>query len=205
MIENVVFDLSEVLLPGIIGVEEQLGLQTGKSKDSIAKAMGSYPYYVKDNKLDKLLKGELTYDSYREEFLSETGLSEEYASIFDKECIKMFDSPYPYTEEMIKRAAKVCNIFLLSDHCEAWAEYIRNKHSFFDYFHGVVWSYEIGATKKSSDPFEKIIMKYRLNPASTLFVDDNEININNAKSHGFKTVHFTSVDSVSEVYRAIKR
>ncbi|ROS05529.1 FMN phosphatase YigB (HAD superfamily) [Sinobacterium caligoides] len=204
MIENVVFDLSEVLLPGIIGVEEQLGLRTGKSEDVIARAMGSYPYYEKDNNLDRLLKGELSYESYRAEFLCEIGLSREVASVFDQECTKMFDSPYPYTERMIKNTAKSCNLFLLSDHCETWVEYIRNKHNFFDYFQGLVWSYEIAATKKSTEPFEAIINKYQLNPALSLFVDDNEINIDNAKYHGFKTVHFTGEESINEVYRAIK-
>lgn len=203
MIKNVVFDLSEVLLPGIIGIEEHLSLRTGTSKEVIAKALGSSPYYEKDNNLDKLLKGELTYESYRSEFLAEAELSDEWALIFDHACTSMFDSPYPYTEVMLKNVAQSCNIFLLSDHCETWVNYIKSKHRFLDYFKGLVWSYEIGATKKSAEPFTTIIDRYQLNPATSLFVDDNDINIDIAKKHGFNTVHFTSEESVNDVYRAI--
>jgi len=44
--------LSEVLITGLIGVEDKLQHSTGKPKETIAKAMGSYPYYEVDNKLE---------------------------------------------------------------------------------------------------------------------------------------------------------
>jgi len=44
--------LSEVLITGLIGVEDKLQHSTGKPKEIIAKAMGSYPYYEVDNKLE---------------------------------------------------------------------------------------------------------------------------------------------------------
>ena len=69
MIKNVVFDLSEVLLPGLIGVEDKLQLRTGKPGNLIAQALGSYPYYQDNNNLDKLLKSEMSYPEYRTAFL----------------------------------------------------------------------------------------------------------------------------------------
>lgn len=41
MIDSVIFDLSEVLLPGMIGVEDRLSAKTGVPKDRITRAMGS--------------------------------------------------------------------------------------------------------------------------------------------------------------------
>lgn len=204
MIEHVIFDLSEVLLPGLIGVEEALEARTGKPKDLVAKALGSYPYYEIDNNLDKLLQGELSYEAYRSVFLSEAGLSEAHAPTFDHECLNMFASPYPYTEEMLEKVAESSSLYLLSDHCEVWAQYITQRHSFFKYFSGLVWSYEIGATKKMEKPFSAITEKYQLTPSSCLFVDDNKKNISNAIDFGFKTVHFTGEESVNQVYRAIE-
>jgi putative hydrolase of the HAD superfamily len=117
----------------------------------------------------------------------------------------MFDTPYAHTLEMIARVSETCQLFLLSDHCEIWAEHIIKKHRFLDSFEGVLWSYEIGATKKEEKPFAAILRKYNLAPHLCLFVDDNEINISIANSIGMKTVHFCGPESVENVYRAIKK
>jgi len=192
-----------VLLPGLIGVEDKLQHSTAKSAELIAKAMGSYPYYEVDNKLDKLLKGNISYPQYRASFLETAGLSDNYIDIFDHHCLQMFDSPYVYTEALLKNVATHCQLYLLSDHCEVWVEYITNKHSFFEYFTAIVWSYEIAATKKSSAPFTAILEKYQLDPASCLFVDDNLDNIANAREMGLQVLYFKNPASVEQVYAAI--
>ncbi len=94
MIKSVIFDLSEVLIPGLIGIEGRLEEITGVSSDLIAKALGSYPYHEVGNNLEGLLKGNITYQEYRSGFLASTGLPSHYEDIFDKECLKMFDSSY---------------------------------------------------------------------------------------------------------------
>ena len=203
MIKNVVFDLSEVLLPGLIGVEDKLQLRTGKPGNLIAQALGSYPYYQDNNNLDKLLKSEMSYPEYRTAFLLDVGLSESDGSMFDDQCLQMFDQPYWYTNELLRNVAVSCKLYLLSDHCEVWADYIYKRHRFFEHFAGIVWSYELGATKKGLEPFVAIIEKYQLDPANCLFVDDNLNNINNAREVGFQVVHFTGEESVEHVYAAI--
>lgn len=204
MIKTVIFDLSEVLIPGLIGIEERLEKITGKSSDSIAKALGSYPYYEIDNNLEFLLKGRISYQEYRSSFMVNAGLSNQYTDVFDAECLKMFEFPYAHTEAMIQRVAESCDLYLLSDHREMWASHIQNKHHFFRHFKGALWSYEVNATKKSETPFAAIVAKYSLTPAECLFVDDNKINISIADSMGFNTVYFLGEQSVSDVYRLIE-
>ncbi len=204
MIEKVIFDLSEVLIPGLIGIENRLEEITGRPRDLIAKALGSHPYYESDNNLESLLKGDVTYQEYRSGFMKSAELPEKYEEVFDKECLKMFESPYSHTQEMIQRVAKSCDLYLLSDHCEMWAKHIQRQHDFFRYFKGSVWSYEVSATKKSQKPFLVLIEKYALNPTECLFVDDNQINISIAGNIGFKTVRFLGKDSVPDIYRAIE-
>lgn len=45
VIRNVIFDLSEVLLPEVMGVEVGLEAATGRHRDCITRAMGSLPHY----------------------------------------------------------------------------------------------------------------------------------------------------------------
>ncbi len=204
MIKAVVFDLSEVLIPGLIGIEKHLEDITGKPKDLIARALGSHPYYEIDNNLEGLLKGNITYQDYRSEFMATLGLSNHYEDVFDRECLKMFEAPYAYTEKMIQRVAESCDLYLLSDHCEMWASHIQKRHDFFRYFKGAVWSYEVSATKKSEIPFAALIKKFALKPSECLFVDDNKINISIAGNMNFNTVHFSGEQSIPHIYRAIE-
>jgi FMN phosphatase YigB (HAD superfamily) len=201
--KNVIFDLSEVLLPGLIGVEAQLSRETRLPSDKITRALGSFPHYEVGNNLDALLKGVLSYDQYRDNFLQTTGLQPHYRDIFDQACLRMFETPYDYTEAMLATAAERCDIFLLSDHCRTFVQWIEKRHPFISEFNDFVWSYDIGATKRERKPFEVIMSRNGLAAETCLFVDDLERNINMAKSFGMKTVHFTGRHCVQDVYRAI--
>ena len=141
MIKNVIFDLSEVLIPGMIGVEVGLEAATGVARDSITKAMGSHPHYEVGNILDSLLKGTLTYKQYRDTVLSNIGLSNIHAKTFDEHCLAMLANPYDFAEEMLNAVSSSYNIFPLSDHCEIWASHIIKKHAFMNKFQDIVWSY----------------------------------------------------------------
>ena len=152
--KNIIFDLSEVLLPGLIGVEDILEKELGASSDDIAKAMGSYPYHKVGNILEEHLKGKISYTQYREKVFGDLALSDKLFEVFDRTCVSMFDKPYVYTEELLKTVSKSHRIFLLSDHFEVWADYIKNKHPFFSYFEDLLWSFQIKETKKSEGPFK---------------------------------------------------
>jgi len=204
VIKKVIFDLSEVLLPGLIGIEKHLEEITGKPSDLIAKALGSYPYHAIDNILESLLKGKITYQEYRSKFLISTGLSNTYEDVFDQQCLKMFETPYEHTMDLIQRVSQSCDLYLLSDHCEMFANHIQKNHSFFRYFKGTLWSYEVCATKKSEVPFTALLQRYSLKPSECLFVDDNQVNIAIADSMGFSTVHFLGAESVPQIYQAIE-
>lgn len=203
MIKNVIFDLSEVLIPGLIGVEKELEKFTATPSGLISKALGSYPYYEIDNNLEQLLKGMITYSEYRSDVMNTLGLADKYAQIFDIQCFNMFDKPYLYTQQMVEKIAQTCDVYLLSDHCQVWADHIQIQHEFFQYFKAIVWSYEVGATKKTKEPFSALIERYTLTPSDCLFIDDNPINICVAKSMGFNTLHFLGEISLPQIYSAI--
>lgn len=123
--------------------------------------------------------------------------------MFDAACLSMFDEPYDYTEELPSAVAATCDIYLLSDHCALWVRRIKEKHRFIAWFKDVVWSCEIGATKREPNPFELMVSRNALKADSCLFVDDVERNITVAKRMGMRTVHFKRRASIPDVYREI--
>ena len=203
MITHIVYDLSEVLIPGLIGIEKTLESLTGVSSDHMAKAMGSHPYYEPGNNLDQLLKGQIDFSRYSSDVLTHTGLTQDFANQFEQECLAMFEKPYAHTQALIEKTAKACHLLLLSDHCERWTNHIESQHDFLNLFSGILWSHEVGATKKTHHPFTALINRYQLTPDQCLFVDDNAVNISVAKQLGFQTVHFLGKQSVDDIYSAL--
>lgn len=74
-------------------------------------------------------------------------------------------------------------VYLLSNISHYFAEHEREL-SALDGFDGKVFSAEIGMTKPSREIFEYITSRYRLDPEKTIFVDDNEKNIEGARAFG---------------------
>jgi len=105
MINSVIFDLSEVLLPGLMGVEHRLAQRIGLPVDTITQALGSRPHYRVGNVLDNLMTGRISYEHCRTAFLRTTGLPESSARLFDEQCRSMWATPYDYTEELVATVA----------------------------------------------------------------------------------------------------
>jgi phosphoglycolate phosphatase-like HAD superfamily hydrolase len=187
----------------MIGVEHRLAHRTGLPKEKITQALGSHPHYEVGNILDHLLSGKISYEQYRAAFFLSTGISDGSVALFDEECLSMLATPYDYTEELLAAVAAKCDVFLLSDHCETWVRWITKNHQFMSIFKDIVWSFEIGATKRDQKPFEVIMSRNNLKPETCLFVDDLARNIGTAQRLGMKTVHFIGRESIKEIYSAI--
>jgi putative hydrolase of the HAD superfamily len=83
--------------------------------------------------------------------------------------------------------------------------HLRRRHSFLDVFRGTVISGEIRMIKPDPRIFEHIARRYRLTPAQTVFVDDNEPNTASADALGFKTVLFQGARQCREELRRLLR
>jgi 2-haloacid dehalogenase len=68
----------------------------------------------------------------------------------------------------------------------------RERYPFLGWFEGIVISGEVKATKPDERIFRVLIDRHGVEPAETLFVDDNEPNVRAAAALGFATVRFTA-------------
>ena len=130
--------------------------------------------------------------------------------IYDN-CCKVLNNWYCHTpakQEMWKLVSDLKHsgkgIYLLSNISKTFAEKyseVKELAALFKNFDGCVFSATAGLVKPQKEIFELILNKYDLNAKNTLFIDDNENNINAAKELGINTFLFK--DNTEELKKLI--
>lgn len=69
---------------------------------------------------------------------------------------------------------------------------IRARLPYLDWFEAVVVSGEVGVAKPHPGIYRHLLATQRLNPASTLYIDDVMENVTGARALGFNVLHFVS-------------
>lgn len=69
------------------------------------------------------------------------------------------------------------------------------------YFHRAYYSHIMKMRKPDAEIYEQVLKESRLDPAQTLFLDDNADNIAGAKSVGIQTVQVISPDMILEYFK----
>ena len=94
-------------------------------------------------------------------------------------------------------------IYILSDNNKECYEYYKNNNIFKD-IDGWVLSCEYHTLKSDGKLFDIIIDKYNLNPSECYFVDDKEILVDEAKSHGISGSIFSTNDDINKLYNDMR-
>jgi putative hydrolase of the HAD superfamily len=182
MIKVIIFDLSDVLITGLTGIEERLQVYLSSPKDEILSQFRS------DTMLDFLLG----YCS-EEEYLQKLKL--EHCWELGVEEIKMiirehFKQVIPGTEEIVTSLSNSYSLFLLSDHGREWIEYIEREHTFLKLFKLRFYSFEMHMRKNNPDTYRKILNQIEAIPEECLFIDDRLMFLDAAKEVGLNTIQF---------------
>jgi glucose-1-phosphatase len=105
--------------------------------------------------------------------------------------------------EYVQELKGACPVFLFSNtniiHYQYFQESIRTETRYAhldELFHKAYYSHDIGFRKPDADGYLHIIREQGLDPARTLFVDDNAQNIAGAKAVGLQTHHFLPSERV---------
>ena len=138
LINTLIFDLSEVLIPGLIGVEERLSEALGIDKHLITAAMGSHPHYVVGNHLDQLFVGQLSHADYIALLHVNLKLEADVSDVFTQNFLQCFRTAYPYSVDLIESLAGRYRLLLHTDHCRVWVEEILRMHPFLSRFSGTI-------------------------------------------------------------------
>lgn len=190
MIRTLIFDLSEVIVAGLFGLEKILAPQVGMEEREVMRVFGG-------DLLQAICCGEISEDEYLAQLLARSGwpFSQQYL----KELIRAnFHTEMPGMRPLLARLSGRYELVLLSDHAREWAAYLRGVHSVFDLFQPVFFSYELGQTKRSPETFRRVAEQLGRQPEECLFVDDNPENVARAESVGMSGIAFISAKDLEK-------
>lgn len=190
---TLIFDVSEVLIRGFLGVEQVLTPLLRVSEGRIVRAFGG-------DMLMALCKGQMTEDEYWTSVLTahQWDLPIEDGKRYLRE---NFHQEIPGMVEVVTALSESYRLVILSDHAREWVEYILEYHHFLRLFSLKLFSYELGSVKSEPETFETALRRIGAPPEACLFIDDNQVNIATAKMTGLYGVHFTHTAAFVEQLR----
>jgi phosphoglycolate phosphatase-like HAD superfamily hydrolase len=191
---GLIFDLSEVLISGLVGIERQLCHHVPASEDQILPCFGG-PL------LDELLLGNISEDTYLKAIVLREGWGTDISRL--KEVIRNnFHNQVAGMLDILAALAPDHELALLSDHAEEWIAYIKSIHPFLSLFKRTFFSYELGELKRNPEAFSQVLKALSIPARRCLFIDDNPANVAVAQSVGLPGICFVDAEQlVSELQR----
>ena len=176
------FDLSEVLIAGLVGVESMLAPRVGEDEDDVLKELGG-PALV------ELCLGRCTETQYLRIVLERTDwpISAEDLKVLVRTNFHHVIETMPV---LVEQLAERITLALVSDHAREWIEYIEAAHGFLAYFSQRIYSYDTGFVKSQPAAFEVLLERLACEAGDCLFIDDSPANVAAAESIGIRSIRF---------------
>lgn len=188
MITTLIFDLSEVLIAGLLGIERELAPIVNLSKEEFLESLWTDSFWL-------LMKGKISEDEYLDDVFKRNNWKAD-KNVFKDIIRKNFHNEVEGMIELIKGLDKKYKLLLLSDHASEWVKYIEKIHPFLKLFHKKYFSFQLGEIKKERLAFELLLNENNLSPSECLFVDDSPANIKAAEEVGLKGILFKNVEQL---------
>ena len=182
--DALIFDLSEVIIRGLVGIENEVAKKAEIPSDDILKKFGG-------QNLEKLCRGNISEKEYLRKIITEYHWNITL-TLLQNIIRKNFHHIIENMDRLLYRLSEKNNLSLMSDHAREWIEYIFEQHEFLDCFTTKIFSYDTSFLKHEPESFTYIIQKYEINPEKCIFIDDNPANIRTAQKIGFRAIHFQS-------------
>lgn len=187
-VQNIIFDLAEVLIYGLLGVEETMAPELNITPEAYFESLSSVP-------LVALFEGRLTEDAFLKSVIEQTSWNISIDRM--KDAIRAnFHREVEGTLDIVQQLAPHYNLYLLSDHTREWITYIRSVYSFFDLFDRSFFSYDLGSIKENPKTFEAVLAAISAKPETCLFIDDSQDNCVVAESVGIRSIRFLDADQL---------
>lgn len=200
-IETIIFDFGGV----IIDIDPELTMKEF-GKLGARKLDAAHMNEFVSNIIRKFEKGILTPESFRKrasEFLRIKVSDQEFDDAWNA---LLYDIPQKRIKA-IEEAKKHYQIFLLSNSNEIHYDlYVRDLQLRFGYrefdelFDKAYFSFDMHLAKPDSLVYEFIINQHDLDPAKTLFIDDNKENIIPAQKLGMCTYHLEKPEKLRNLF-----
>ena len=181
-IRTIIFDLGEVLIGGLYGIEGPLAECLAIHEEDILQAFAGP--HLKD-----FCCGRITEDEYLQGILQRQGWSLQLAEL--KQIIRTnLQRSVPGMDAILRGLDGRYQLVIHSDHAREWVAYVRTVHPFLARFERGFFSFELGHTKDEPQAFRKVLAALGRCGHECLFIDDQEKNVCAAESVGLATIRF---------------
>ncbi len=182
MIDTIIFDLSEVQMTGLVGVEKRLSAILNLPASEVLHKLSGPDIVL-------FFNGRITEEEYISRITSKNKWPVESAVI--KKLIRENFREIEGMRAIVKRLRdKGYKLGLLSVHGREWVEYISRKFKHHELFHVVSYSFENGISKPNRRAYTDILDKLGSKAENTVFIDDNESNLVPARELGMMVILF---------------
>lgn len=93
-----------------------------------------------------------------------------------------------------REAGQPLRLYYLSNMPAPYARAVERRHAFMRRFDGGVFSGDVKFIKPDREIFEVLAVRYALDPAETVFIDDSAANVEAARAFGWQAIHCTAPD-----------
>jgi epoxide hydrolase-like predicted phosphatase len=200
-ISTIIFDLGGVVL----------NLDIQRSISAFSKISGLtkkevYKKFVDDDWARAFEKGEITPNAFRDLVRNSLNNKLSDAQINLAWDAMLLELPYSRIK-MLSDLRPKYRTFVLSNtneiHVQTFDKIVSAASGgklIYDFFDKVYFSSEIGMRKPDTEIYSYVLEENKLDPSTTLFIDDMKENILAAKALGIKTVHLTDQEDLNVLF-----
>ena len=201
-VKNLIFDLGGVILD--LSVDTSLNSFANLSgiEKSIVKRL-----FVSSPEFELYEKGGISNEDFRA-FVKKLYSIDALDETLDA-CWNAMLLGFPKKKlELLETLKAKYNVYLLSNTNDIHLQHINNillpkvNHhtSLDDFFHRAYYSHRMKKRKPDAEIFEQVLNESNFLPEETLFLDDNQSNVEGAGKLGIKTLHVVNPDMVYDYF-----
>lgn len=190
MINTIICGLSDVLIPGLSGIEKPQPGTPRAAGDLILERLVA-------EDLHDLYVGDMTEDEFCHRFLDRAGWPTDIEHL--RATIReQFRDEVPGTADVLRPLAGRYRLVLLADHAREWTEDIRRNHpTLMKLFDRTFFSYDFKQTKADPGTFRMVLGLLGEDPAECLLIDKEQANIAAASAAGVSGILFSSAEQLA--------
>ena len=195
-ITTVLTDLSDVLIGGIIGLDDVIAVRYGEnvSREFSKRFRDNYPNF------NDLMRGVISEEEYWELFSRGEAWSDGFSTSLVRELFvlnmqKVVPNTFDLYRKLLLPSGQSPKYYIVSDHIREYSRLVENWHrDIFKWADKVFWSYDCGNIKRDEGFFTNFLRNNELGESDVIFIDDSDWNIENAESSGILSFHFDNAE-----------
>ena len=201
-IKNLIFDLGGVILDLSVDTTLRSFANLSGIEEGTVKRL-----FVSTPEFEFYEKGELSDEDFRK-FVKGLYKIDAPDESLDA-CWNAMLLGFPWKKlELLETLKRKYNVYLLSNTNNIHLQYINNillprvnHHTSLDhFFHRAYYSHRMKKRKPDAEIFEQVLEEDKLLPSETLFLDDNQANVEGASKLGIKIVHVVKPDMIYDYF-----